>query len=452
MDATRNLRTFYTLIFTQTFSLIGSRMTDLALSIYIYNQTGDVTPLALVSVFTILPQIIGASFAGVLADRWDRRYVMMLSDAGQALGTVILLVSFLSGGFQIWHLYIIAFIKSWFGVFQSPAFTAAVTMLVPDDQRDRANALQTLTGPLAGVLAPALTGALYALIGLNGIIGLDLVTFAVAAVVVMFMRIPRPTQTEIGRQMQGTVWKEMVGGLKYMWSWRNLFMLTLHISLVNFLFAGAGMLLTPYLLARTGSEATMGLLQAVADFGMIIGAIIIGVWGGTRPRIHTIMGGILISSLFMIGVGSAQTPVLLGVTLVLMTLTAPMVNASATSLMQAKVPPDIQGRVFAALGQMTMFFMPLSYLLVGPLVDNVFEPAVNTPGWAVFAPLVGSQPGAGMGLIIILAGAGLLITTALVYALPRVRYIESERPDYLPETADSPPEIEAKELRPVGAE
>jgi MFS family permease len=185
---------------------------------------------------------------------------------------------------------------------------------------------------------------------------------------------------------------------------------------------------------------------------MIIGAIIIGVWGGTRPRIHTIMGGILISSLFMIGVGSAQTPVLLGVTLVLMTLTAPMVNASATSLMQAKVPPDIQGRVFAALGQMTMFFMPLSYLLVGPLVDNVFEPAVNTPGWAVFAPLVGSQPGAGMGLIIMLAGAGLLITTALVYALPRVRYIESERPDYLPETADSTPEIAAKELHPVGAE
>ncbi len=452
MDATRNLRTFYTLIFTQTFSLIGSRMTDLALSIYIYNQTGDVTPLALVSVFAILPQIIGASFAGVLADRWDRRYVMMLSDAGQALGTVILLLSFLSGGFQIWHLYIIAFIKSWFGVFQSPAFTAAMTMLVPDDQRDRANALQTLTGPLAGVLAPAITGALYALIGLNGIIGIDLLTFAVAAVVVLFIRIPRPTQTEIGKQMQGTVWKEMIGGLKYMWSWRSLFMLTLHISLVNFLFAGAGLLLTPYLLARTGSEATMGVLQAVADFGMIVGAIVIGVWGGTRPRIHTIMGGILISSLFMIGVGSAQTPLLLGVTLVLMTFAAPMVNASATSLMQAKVPPDIQGRVFAALGQMTMLFMPLAYLLIGPLVDNVFEPAVNTPGWAAVAPLVGSQAGAGMGLIIVLAGAGLLITTTLVYALPRVRHIESERPDYVPESPDMPPVTAANELHPVGAD
>ncbi len=452
MDATRKLRTFYTLIFTQTFSLIGSRMTDLALSIYIYNQTGDVTPLALVSVFALLPQVIGASFAGVLADRWDRRYVLMISDAGQAFGTIILLISFLSGGFQLWHLYVIAFIKAWFGVFQSPAFTASVTMLVPDDKRDRTNALQTVTGPLAGVIAPALTGALYAVIGLNGIIGLDLLTFVVAAGVVAFVRIPRPTQTAVGKQMQGTVWKEMVGGLKYLWSWRSLFVIAVQMSLVNFLFAGASMLFTPYLLARTGSEAIMGLLLAISDFGMIVGAVIIGAWGGTRPRIHTIMGGILVSSLFLIATGMAQTPLVLGVSVVLMTLPAPMINAAAMSLMQAKVPPDIQGRVFAALGQMSMLLMPLAYLLIGPVVDTVFEPAVAAPGWERVAPLVGNQAGAGMGLIMMLAGGGLLITTAVVYALPRVRHVESERPDYVPETEADGAKVATKELHVIGAD
>lgn len=429
------MRTFYTLILTQTFSLIGSRMTDLALSIYIYNQTGDVTPLALVAVFAILPQVIGASFAGVLADRWDRRYVMILSDAGQALGTVILLVAFATGNFQIGLLYAVAFIKALFGIFQAPAFQASVTMLVPDAKREQANALQMLTGPMAGVIAPALTGGLYALVGISGIIAIDLITFLAAVGVVALVRIPRPAQTEAGKALSGSVWKEMIGGMRYLWSWRSLFLLTLHISLVNFLFAAAMLLYTPYLLARTQSEATMGVLLAITDFGMIVGGIVIGVWGGTRPRIHTIMIGILASGAMMALVGMAQTPVALGATLVLLTLPVPMINAVAMSLMQAKVPPDIQGRVFAVLGQMSMLLMPLAYLLVGPVVDNVFEPAVGAPGWERVAPLVGGEAGAGMGLIMVFAGVLIFIVTALVYAMPRVRRLESERPDYVPETA-----------------
>ncbi len=159
MKTQYNMRTFYTLIITQVFSLIGSRISGLAISIWIYNQTGDVTPLALVSFFFIVPQVLAAGVSGALADRWDRRYVMMLSDTGQAVGTVLLLISFSSGGFQLWHLYVITFIQSVFGVFQGPAFQASITMLVPDDKRDSANAIQQITGPVAGIIAPAIAGS-----------------------------------------------------------------------------------------------------------------------------------------------------------------------------------------------------------------------------------------------------------------------------------------------------
>lgn len=433
MNVQQNMRTFYTLIATQVFSLIGSRMTDLALSIYIFNQTGDVTPLALVALFSFLPQIVGAGFAGVLADRWDRRYVMMISDAGQAVGTLILLISFASGGFQIWHLYVIAFIKALFGVFQSPAFQASVTMLVPDDKRERANALMQLTGPMAGVVAPALTGGLYALIGISGIIAFDLFTFVAAVMAFAIVHIPRPAQTAVGRQMQGSIWKEMLGGIQYLWDWRSLFLLMLQISLVNFMFAASMTLYTPYLLARTGSEATMGLLMAITNVAMIGGGVVISVWGGTRPRIHTIMVGVLIGGVALVLLGTARTPLTLGIALILMMLPMPMINAVAMSLMQTKVPPDIQGRVFAVLSQMSMLLMPLAYLLVGPLVDTVFEPAVGAGGWERVAPLVGAESGAGMGLIMLIAGAIIVMTTALTYALPRVRRIESERADYVPE-------------------
>jgi len=437
MDATRNLRTFYTLIFTQTFSLIGSRMTDLALSIYVYSQTGDVTPLALVAVFATLPQIIVSGFAGVLADRWDRRYVMMLADAGQAVGTLVLLISFTSGGFQLWHLYVISFLKALFGVFQGPAFTASVTMLIPDAQRERANAAQMLTGPLAGVIAPVATGALYALVGIGGVIAIDLITFLAAVGVVALVRIPRPAQTEVGKQMQGTVWKEMIGAARWLLGWRSILLLAAHVSLVNFIFSAAGILFTPYLLARTGSEAAMGVLLAVIDVSMIVGAIIIGVWGGTRPRIHTLMVGIIVSGLFMAFVGVAQTPLALGVILFLMGIPVPMINAVAQSLLQAKIPPDIQGRVFALLGQVSQFLIPLAFLLVGPFVDNVVEPAVATEGWSAVAPLVGSEPGSGMGLVMVGAGALLVVLTIFAYAQPRVRSVESERPDYVPVAAEA---------------
>lgn len=433
MNTRQHLRTFYTLILTQTFSQIGSRMTGLALGIYVYNQTGEATPLALVALFSFLPQALMSSVAGVLADRWDRRYVMVLSDAGQALGTLVLLGTFLTGSFSLPLLYAITLVQAVFGVFQGPAFQASMTMLIPDSQRDRANAIQQLTGPTAGVIAPAIAGALYAAVGVNGVILFDLITFIVAVIVVFFVRIPRPEQTEVGKAMQGSFLKEALGGLRFLLERQTLFAVMIVMSLVNFLFSGATLLFTPYLLERTSSEAAMGILQAICDLGAIVGGIAIGVWGAGRFRIHLIMLGILFGSFFLALVGISRTPLALGVTLFALTLPMPMVNAVFTSIIQAKTPPDIQGRVFATLGQISMLLIPLAYLVVGPLSDQVFESAVGTPGWERVAPLVGSSAGAGMGLIMVIAGVIGFVITALIYAIPRVRSLERDLPDYTPQ-------------------
>jgi MFS family permease len=434
MKPQHKLRTFYTLILTQTFSQIGSRMTALALGIYVYNQTGEATPLALVALFSFLPQALISSVAGVLADRWDRRYVMVLSDAGQALGTLVLLGMFLTGNFSLPLLYAITLIQAVFGVFQYPAFQASVTMLVPDNQRDRANAIQQLTGPVAGVIAPAIAGVLYSAVGVEGVILFDIITFTAAVIVVMLVRIPRPEQTEVGKAMQGSFLKETLGGFRFLLERRTLFAVMLVMSMVNFLFSGATILFTPYLLARTSSEATMGLLLAVLDLGAIVGAVAIGVLGSGKYRVHIVMLGIMFGSVLLSIIGISRTPLTLGVALFLMTLPMPAVNAIFMSIMQAKTPPDIQGRVFASIGQVSMLLIPLSYLVVGPLSDRVFEPAVGTAGWASVAPLVGESAGAGMGLIMVIAGVIVFAITGLIYAVPRVRSLERDLPDYTPQS------------------
>lgn len=441
MNKQHNLRTFYTLILTQVFSLIGSQISGFAISIWVYQQTGDATPLALVSFFFIVPQVLAAGLSGVLADRWDRRYVMMLADTGQAVGTVLLLISFASGQFQLWHLYAVTFLQSLFNIFQGPSFQASVTMLVPDEQRDRANAMQQVTNPLAGIIAPAIAGMLYPVVGVIGAIAIDLITFLVAVSVVFYIRIPRPPQTTEGQALVGSVWRSMFDGFRYLWQRQTLFWLMVFNSLINFLVGGIIVLQTPYILSRTGSETTLGILLGIVNFGALAGGIFMGVWGGTRPRIHAIMWAVILFSLFLGLAGMAQTPVTLGITFFLFMFGLPVANASAMSMLQAKVAPDVQGRVFAALTQMSMVLLPIAYLLVGPLADNVFEPAVGQAGWEWVAPLVGDGPGAGIGLMLLICGFGNAFLSFLVYLIPAIRRIEADLPDYdtQPPT-DTPPD------------
>jgi MFS family permease len=427
----QHIRTFYVLIFTQVFSMIGSRISSIAIGIYLFQQTGNATPLAMVAFFSTVPMVLASSVSGVLADRWDRRIVMVLSDTGQAFCTLLLFISFASGSFELWHLYVIVVIQSVFGVFQGPAFQASVTMLIPDDQRDRANAIQQLTGPSAGIIAPAAAGVVYALGGVSLAILIDMLTFVVAMGVIFSIHIPRPTQTEVGKKFSGTFWKEIWSGLAYLRQNRPLLYNVLYVSLINFFFAGIGVLMTPYILGRTGSEVTLGALQSVQNIGAIAGALTLGVWGGTRKRMTTILGGILLAGIFIIGLGMSQHAILMGLMMFLFMFPLPIVNGLFMSVMQAKVAPDMQGRVFAVVGQFSMLLMPLSFLLVGPLADTIFSPAVGTEGWATFAPFVGTDAGSGYGLMAVSVGLIGTVITLIAWSIPQIRNMEALLPDYV---------------------
>jgi MFS transporter, DHA3 family, macrolide efflux protein len=448
---TQNLRTFYILILTQMFSLIGSRISGFAISIWVYAETGNATPLAMVAFFSTLPMVFASGLSGVLADRWDRRYVMVLADAGQAFGTVLLLISFSSDGFQIWHLYGVSFISAIFAVFQGPAFSASVTMLIPDDQRDRANAIRQLGSPVSGVVAPALAAFVYAWVGVTGAIWVDLATFVVAVMVVFSIHIPRPKQTEEGKAMAGSVWKEMVGGFAYLFARKPLFFMMLYTSLLNFLLNIAGVLFTPYILSRTGhDEAALGALMSFMNAGAIVGVLGVGLWGGIRPRMKAIIPSIILVGIFAALVGVSQSPYTIGAFVFLVMLPIPVVNTLFSSILQIKVAPDVQGRVFASLGQISMLLSPLAFLLAGPLADQVFEPMVSTSSWQTFAPLVGDGAGAGIGLIFVMSGTLIVFSSIVTFLVPSIRKLEAILPDFEP-VADQDAEDYFEPEQPVDA-
>ncbi|MBZ0299149.1 MAG: MFS transporter, partial [Anaerolineae bacterium] len=365
LSMSRHLRTFYTLTVTQVLSLIGSMMTGVAVGIWVFNETGDSTPVLLTSFFAALPLMLGGSLAGVFADRWPRRLILILSDTGQAVGTLLLLLSFASSHFELWHLYAVSLLQGVLAMFQRPAMEASVTMLVPEGHRDRANAIRQLVGPTAGLIAPVVAGFLFTIIGVTGVMLIDLATFAVAVAVLLVVEIPQPQRSSIGAAASGSVWREMRGGFDFVWTHRILFLMMLYAAFLNFLIAGPMRLTTPYILTLTGSEEILGILLGVLNLGIAVGGIAMSVWGGTRPRIHGIMIGLLVRSAFIILLGLARTPVMLGITLFFVYFTNPLVDASMMSMLQLKIPPDMQGRVFALLYQMMFFANPLSLLLTG---------------------------------------------------------------------------------------
>jgi hypothetical protein len=272
--------------------------------------------------------------------------------------------------------------------------------------------------PLAGVIASALTGMLYGLIGVGGIVLIDLVTFGFAVAAVYVAHIPTPPVSEESKAAQGSQWKEVTGGLRYLRARRGLLILVVYFTWMSFLLNGPLGLAIPYLITVTGSEALTGLLLGASNLGALTGAVILAIWGGKRSRVHTFMPAFLLTGAMFLVYGSSGEPLVLGVTLFLLFIPLPLGWGLFTALMQAKTPPDMQGRLFAISAQLGFLASTTSFLLTGPLVDNVLEPSAR-------------EPGAGMGGLLVANGVVILVSTLGVYTLREVRVVENALPDHM---------------------
>ncbi len=428
----RGLRTFYALAASQTVSQIGSTMSFLAVGIYVYQQIGEATPLALLSMFMILPYLIVSGFAGVLADRYDRRKLMIIGDTGAAVASVALVISLASGNFQVWHLYAAALWQAIFSTIQRPAFEASVSQLVPEAQRNRANAIMQMSKPTATLFASALTGFLYASLGVIGIFAIDLLTFLIAVTTTLLVRIPMPVRSEESAQARPSMLREWGAGLKFLWARRPLFIMVLLGALFSVLISSVFALTTPYVLARTGSEVTLGILMAIMSVGGVIGAILIGAWGGFKRRVHTILFGMILTVIGTVLFGANVSPLALGAALFVAMLSVSINNTVLMTLLQAKVPGDMQGRIFAIVMQLALVLMPVGYLVIGPLADQVFTPLASAPAWtaSALATLFGSGAAGGMGLLFAASGVLALVALLVTFALQSVRNMEDTLPSY----------------------
>lgn len=442
------MRTFLIIWLGQLISIIGSGLTSFALGVWIFDRTGQATPLALTVLFGNLPRILLMPIAGSLADRWNRRWVMILADAGDALVTLIVLVGLTFGQLEIWHVYLIALASATFAAFQEPAYTASITMLVPKKDLARASGMVQMGQAAETLVSPLLAGVLFVAIGLNGIILIDFLTFLFAIGTLFLIRIPQPELAPEDRGGRGLFWRDAVYGWRYLRQRSGLFGLLLYFALVNFFLNLSAVLMIPLVLILA-TPAVLGLVQTVAGVGMLAGSLVMSAWGGPERRIRGVIGFITLASVGLLVAGSGAHAVFVGVGLFVLMFCIPLASGPSQAIFQSKVAPEAQGRVFAIRGMISRSMMPLAFLLAGPLADRVFEPLMRQgEGLAnsLVGALVGAGPGRGIGLIFLLSGLALIAASAMAYAYPRIRLIEAELPDAILDDAEEVGEKTAEPL------
>jgi MFS family permease len=429
------LQTFTVIWFGQLVSLLGTAMTRFALLIWAYQQTGEATTLALLGFFAFIPYILISPFAGVVVDRINRRWVMILTDLGAGLMTGAMLLLYFTGSLQIWHLYLAQAVAGAFEAFQIPAYTAAITVLVPKGQYARANGLRSLADSVSQVFAPFVAGSLLAFVDIHGVMLIDVVTFIVAVGTLFLVRIPNPLITSSEPAKGGSLWRDMGFGFRYIYQRPGLLgLLLIFVGMNLFATLTYFSILPALILARSGNnELALATVQSALGIGGVVGGLLISIWGGPKQRIHSILAGAGASFLlgdFLFAVGH-NVPVWI-IAAFLAAIFIPLIVSANRAIWQTKVAPGVQGRVFSVQGMLQQATMPLGYLLAGPLADHLFEPAMASGGRLTdtFGWLVGSGPGAGIGLMFLCTSVLGTAMSLSGYLFQAVRNVEDDLPDY----------------------
>ncbi len=435
MLKSHGMRIFTFIWFGQMVSMLGTKMTAFALLTWAYQQTGSATTVALLGFFSFLPYVLISPLAGVWVDRLDRRRVMMLADTGAGLMTTLMLVLYVTGHMEIWHIYLLQAVSSVCDAFHWPAYTASITLLAPKEQYARASGMRSLAQSVAEVGAPFLAGLVLGLAGIGVVLLFDVLTFVFAVGILLSVAVPRPTLSADGLAARGSIQQEMIFGFRYIFQRKGLLALLLMFTGINLLASLTYFGVLPaMILARSGGdELALAAVQGAMGFAGVVGGLVVSVWGLPKRRIHAVLACTAAS--FLLGdilFSTGQTlPVWVAAGLA-GSFFIPILVAGDRAIWQAKVAPDVQGRVFSVNGMLRTAMMPLGYLLAGPLADHVFEPAMAAGGslTGVFGGMVGVGPGAGMGLMFLCTCIIGTLFCLSGYLYRPLRRVEDDLPDY----------------------
>ena len=424
------MRVFIIIWVGQLVSVIGSGLTTFALNVWVYQHTGSVTQFALISLCNQLPPILISPLAGALVDRWNRRWAMIISDAGAGLSIMAIALLFALGRLEIWHIYIACASSATFSAFQWPAYSAAIPLLVAKQHLGRVSGMTQLGESVAQLISPVLGGILLMTIHLQGVLLIDVATFLFSLVTLFLVRFPNAKTTTSGEARKTSLLQEVAYGWNYITARPGLVGLLTFFAVDNFFTAIFTVLFTPLVLSFA-SPTILGTILSIEGMGLLVGSLVISTWGGPSRLIQGLFVFQMLASLCILVDGLRPSVPLVAFATFLFSFGAPIFNSCSHIIWQKKVAIEVQGRVFAVRRTIACISLPLAYLVAGPLAERVFQPlmAVNGPLASSIGQLIGVGPGRGIGLLFIVLGAVSMLIPVVAYQYPHLRFVEDELPD-----------------------
>ncbi|MGQ0837736.1 MFS transporter [Actinokineospora sp.] len=415
----------------QLVSLAGSAITGFVLGVRVYQLTGSATQFGLIMLSEAVAAIAVAPIAGAAVDRFDRRRILVASDVIAAAATGILLLLLAGGELQVWYVYPVAVITAACGTFRLITFTTMLPMLVPPEHLGRANGLAQAAMAVQ-IAAPLAAGVLLGTLGLRGVIVVDLATYGFALAITIALPLPaKARRGPGGTAEQPGAWAELRGGWTELRKRPGLVPLLWVLGAFDFCFGVAGVLIQPLILTFA-SPATLGLLMFAGGGGMLLGSLVMSLWGGPRRRMTGVSLFLAVGGIALALHALAPSPPLIGILAPAFLFTLPVVTGCVMTLLQSKVEPSALGRVMASARIVSQAATSLAYAIAGPLADGVFEPLLVSGGALAdgVGDLIGVGPGRGIALIFVVLGA-LLVALAVVAARAKALRTVEDLPDLL---------------------
>lgn len=419
------LRDFYLLWSTQSLSQLGSAVTGFALTLWLYEKTGSALNTATLTICTYAPYVLMSIFAGAVTDRFDKKRTMLACDTFAAFCTVLVLALYKTGLLCVWHLYAVNAVSGLMNTVQQPASEVAYTLIVPKDRYQKVSGLQSLSRSLISIGNPLIAAAVYGIAGLDAVILLDLISFAIAfAALALFIRIPA---VRAGNGKDEKILELAGEGLQFLKKNPLVLDVILFMAGVN-LIASAFDAVLPALVIPQQGNSVLGIVTSCSGIAMVLGSLLVTIMKKPRDRVKVIYR----TMLFSLGIENfmlafSRNPVWWCAGQVIGWILVPVMSANQNVIMRNSVPVELQGRVYACRNTLQFFTIPIGLALGGFLVDEICEPFMAAQAYGALPVMFfGSGKGSGAALMMfVLGAAGTLFCLIYGQRLKRYKYEEA---------------------------
>lgn len=414
-ETIKELKSFLILWLSQSFSALGSSMTNFALIVWSYQQHGSALITALLSICSYAPYVIMSIFAGALSDKWNKKKIMLISDSVAALCSVAVLVLLATDKMEVWHLYVLNAFNGLMNTIQQPAADVTISLLTPKKHYQKVSGMRSFSNSLINILTPVIATALLTLTNIQVVIAFDLFSFAVAFISLLaFIKLPKIESEGVKKE---SILKTAKSGLSYLKKNRGILDLILFLAGINFTASVHNAAFPAMILSRSeGGELSLGIVNSAIGIATLTGSIITTLLPAPKSRVRVICNTLLLAMStdnFFLAFGKSVPIWCIGS--VLGWLSIPVMGANMDVIFRNNIPIDMQGRVYSARNTLQFFTIPIGYFLGGLLVDKVFEPFMaNQKDTSLYVMIFGSGKGSGAAFLFFFLGI-IGVATCLVF-------------------------------------